>query len=267
MGMTGKDEVSVEIKDTGLLVKSSGEAAGRLSNALADLLSPLTEGAGYLGDSIRIYRTRAVIVALEKAYEFAKERGLRLGPVPPKFLVQWLENASVEGEEAELADLWAKLLVSASKRYKSGHISYVDLLRKIGSDEAKLLQYLAYDMDPDFSIRFHALYQSKNYCKSISDMSKERKFKPDMTLGEALEMAEGVGLQFNYRLLYMCEADGRFLATSFFKENEKAIAMLEREGAVKINTGECDIVGVSVQLSWLELSKFGFDFVWECEKA
>jgi hypothetical protein len=266
--MADKDEISIEAKDAGISLKSSGEAAGRLTNALTDLISPLTESAGYFGDRIRLYRIGAVITALQTAHAIAKERGSALRPVPPKFLVQWLENASLEGEtSANLSELWAKLLVSASDGYKSSHISCIDLLKKIGPDEAKLLQYFAHDTNPDYSLYFDILSQRKDYLQAIVNIIKEGKLEDNPKWGEVLNMADGVALQFNYRLLYLHTHDMGFLPTSFFRDNERSVSMLEREGALNIRRGRCNVLAVSFQLCWIELTKFGFDFVWECEKS
>ena len=140
------DKIKLELGPKGGSLEVIGHAAGRLTHQLADLLSPLTEGVGLVGDQIRLFRQRAVVAALERAHEIARERGTKLKSIPPKFLVEWMESASLENEEeVELRDWWAKLLVSASEDYKSAHIAYVDLLKKLDPEDAKTIRFLAHD--------------------------------------------------------------------------------------------------------------------------
>jgi hypothetical protein len=82
----------------------------------------------------------STVRSLKEAHKIAKENGLILKQVPSKLLIEWLEKSSLEDDsDTELSTMWAKLLISASVDNKSAKVSYVDLLRKLHADEAKML--------------------------------------------------------------------------------------------------------------------------------
>ena len=120
----------------------AGEGADQISKALADLISPITEGAGYFGDKVRVYRQIAAIKALKQVHKLAQEHGLELKPVPPKILIPWLEKASLEETDSPLIEWWANLLVSAADPKFETKPYFSDLVSKITPDEANLLERL-----------------------------------------------------------------------------------------------------------------------------
>ncbi len=81
---------------------------------------------------------------------------------------------------------------------------------------------------------------------------------------DILEYLEAAAMQWNYQLLYISKKSSLVLPTDFYKKNEKSISMLEREGAVHVRFGQ---LGAPFQynMCWLEITKFGYDFVWACE--
>lgn len=118
------------------------KSAGRLVDALTDAIRPFTEARGLRADQIRLQREEVLL-------EIAKRASARLAvecafphPIPNKFLVPLLERASLEDEESGLSDWWAALLVSAAKSTGAQKPIYVDLLSKIGSDDAQFLEKL-----------------------------------------------------------------------------------------------------------------------------
>lgn len=67
MADNNHDKFGLEVGPNKIRIETEGGASGRLSNQLADLLSPFTEGIGFLGDKVRLYRQQAAIDALEAA--------------------------------------------------------------------------------------------------------------------------------------------------------------------------------------------------------
>lgn len=260
------DELTFELSEKGVRIRSKGEGAGRLSNALADLVSPFTESAGLIGDNIRLRRVESTIRALTIARNLVENSSARLIPPPQKFLIQWLENSSFEeDDDTDLSELWAKLLVAASHDYSDSFISYVDLLKKIGPKEAELLRYLAFDTNFDYSKEFYEFYENREFPDAVKDILREKMGTTDLSATEICELVEGLALQFNYRLLYFCQKQHLVTPTKLFKESERSISALEREGAVKVRVVKIEIRGGPVSICWLELTKFGFDFVRACE--
>ena len=110
------------------------------------LISPITEWAGLRGDQLRHKRDLLRIQqesVLTKIAQQAKEQLVRENwktePVPTKFLVPFLERASLEDEESELCKRWADLLVSAATGYDPSMIRFSAVLAEIGPGEVALL--------------------------------------------------------------------------------------------------------------------------------
>jgi hypothetical protein len=70
-------------------------------------------------------------------------RDMTVTPVPTKFLVPFLERASLEDETSELCDRWSDLLVSAATEYDPSMIRFSAVLAEIGPGEVNLLNRLA----------------------------------------------------------------------------------------------------------------------------
>lgn len=122
-------------------VKLEGKEIAKL---VCDLFSPLTEVAGAIGDQIRVYRQLSVLRILKRAKTIALKEGLILETPPIKFLVPFLENASLEEENDNvLVDLWTRLLLSASStHFKSEYNLFIRILNELSSKEAALFQYI-----------------------------------------------------------------------------------------------------------------------------
>lgn len=139
----------ISIGKGGFSFKTDGEASERLANAALDFLSPLTEGAGFLGTKLRGYRMEAALNATLKAKQICEENNLKIKPVQPKFLLQWIEGASLEDIESEenLSEIWAELLVSASQKNTNNHLIYIDILKKLSSEHLDHLSHMLQGKD------------------------------------------------------------------------------------------------------------------------
>lgn len=112
----------------------------RLAEGIADLVSPITEAAGMLGDSIRGHREAAAAKRIQAALDRAKAAELSINPAPVKFIASWSDGASLEGDGSSLNEIWENLLLSGLTDYKSHLNAFVEILRKFGPDEAKALK-------------------------------------------------------------------------------------------------------------------------------
>ena len=116
------------------------------AGAWLDLISPITEWAGLKGDQLRHKREllriqqdsvlNRIVASAQK--KLAAER-LEVEPIPTKFLVPFLERASLEDEDSDLCDRWADLLVSAASGYDPSMIRFAAVLAEIGAGEVKFL--------------------------------------------------------------------------------------------------------------------------------
>ena len=103
------------------------------------ILGPVAEATDFLTDKIRYYRWRSALRTLARAREFTEELGIEPQPVPVKFLVPFLENCSLEEEESQLLDKWARLLSSATAQFRDEHLTYSNILSHIGPSEAQIM--------------------------------------------------------------------------------------------------------------------------------
>ena len=267
MSRESNDKLKVRATTDGLEIVASGGNIGNYHSQLQDLISPLAEGMGYIGDQIKLRRVQTAFKVLSRMHEIAAENGYILKPVKSKFLIELLEKSSVEDpNDKEMMEIWAKLLASASVNSNNAQVSYVDLLRVLRKEDAEILQHLALDTSPDASLDFYHLHTWTDFCeatsKRLNSILAENSGK---SFGDILDLIEGLALQFNNKLLYIRTEGTRVLPTEYYKENKKSISILEREGAIKVEFGSIKLGNLVLEACWLRITKFGFDFVVACE--
>lgn len=135
--------------DFGLSAKASLEAkvsteipaqsTGKLLDALTDVIRPFSERRGLKADQIRLQREEVLIEIARKAHHRLEIDNPPINPLPNKFLVPFLEKASLEELDSVLIDRWADLLASCSADPQSAHPRFVQILSELGADDAQLL--------------------------------------------------------------------------------------------------------------------------------
>lgn len=85
------------------------------------------------------FRLASLSTICEFANKYSKQLGIDIKPTPPKFLLPFIEKASLE-DDNDLKKEWAKLLVSAGKEYDPIHLQYSNVLSQINGEEARLLK-------------------------------------------------------------------------------------------------------------------------------
>ena len=151
--MSGEENGSKVDIQVGLSARASLEATvsteipaqstGRLVDAITDLFRPFAERQGLKADLIRLQREDVLIEIAKKAYRRLEIANAVPSPVPTKFLIPFLEKASLEDKDGFLIDRWADLLASSSMHPESAHPRFVQILSELGSAEAKLLRDIA----------------------------------------------------------------------------------------------------------------------------
>ncbi|GAB4511701.1 MAG: hypothetical protein Tsb0019_07440 [Roseibium sp.] len=261
-----KDEIEIQAKAEGVSVRASGQAASGIAESLSDVLSPFTNAFGMLGDQVRIARRVAVLKSAKRAKEKLAEEGIHEGNVPPKILLPWLEGASLETDEDEtLQEAWAGLLVRAVKSADAANASYMEVLRKMGAEEAKLLNFFAGDSAPFYSSKFYGLNEVEPFSRenplfhNIAKSIDKRK-----NHGEFRECFEGLGLQLMRQVIFFSVDGNRYDTTPFFDQHEVAISNLEHLGLVRVEKGDFETEEHMVSVVWFEITKFGFDMMYAC---
>jgi hypothetical protein len=117
------------------------------NSAWLTILSPFTHWAGLIGDKLaykrellRIQQEEALTAIVRHAAPKLALLRAPIKPIPAKFLVPFLENASLEEPDSELIRMWANLLVSSAENYNEDNVYYVRLISQLSSVQARLFE-------------------------------------------------------------------------------------------------------------------------------
>jgi hypothetical protein len=190
---------------------------------------------------------------VEVAHEIAKIakktaelEAIELKPPPTKFLAPFLEQASLEDEDTDLHPRWAALLLSASTNYEARHLTFIDLLSRMSSQELALLEEVCAG-DPLFPLTMYPdshIQQNQRAAEkgslffNIRDSTKDKvkQLFPEfisatkLTYGRVMHVTIG-GL-----------ADMQDLYTDFggpMSRKYASLEILERERLVEFSRGSC----------------------------
>jgi hypothetical protein len=134
IGIGAKAEIRTEIPSS---------SAGRFLDALTDVFRPFSEKRGLRADQIRLQREDVLIKIARKARERLAVEHLTPQPLPNKFLVPFLEAASLEDlRDEKLTDMWANLLAATSRTPHSKNSIFINILKELTSEEALLFEYI-----------------------------------------------------------------------------------------------------------------------------
>ena len=139
--VSGDDKVSIDLRLDKVSVSATGDVVGSAGSKIGDVLSPITESLGLLGDVVRLKRQEVAVKGISRVNEITKERGLKLEPVPPKFLTRWVEGISLESDGGPLFEMWSQLFVAAASegKFSGNNLVFMRILREITVREAEVL--------------------------------------------------------------------------------------------------------------------------------
>jgi Abortive infection alpha len=94
-------------------------------------------------DSVRLRRSKRLVMGLAKTKKMLEEAGLEADIVPDKVLLPIFEGMSVEDDES-LSDMWAALLANAASPDNAGKVrpGFTAILKQMSPDEAQLLKWI-----------------------------------------------------------------------------------------------------------------------------
>lgn len=125
-----------------------------------DAVQPVAQEVGKslktVGQTVNVLLSplRAVIWGFDQIEDFLREKvGNKLSAVPPEDIVTPKASVAVPtiqalqylGTEPDLADMFANLLATAMTKNvaQNAHPSFVEIIKSLNSDEAKIINYLA----------------------------------------------------------------------------------------------------------------------------
>jgi hypothetical protein len=248
------------------------ESAGRTLDALVDIVRPFTEGRGLKADRIRLQRAEIAYEIAKIARNTAELEHLELTPPPTKFMVPFLEKASLEDEDTELHCRWAALLLSASTHYEAQHLTFMDMLTRLSSEELTLLEEvcLACPVFPE-------LYYPGGHI--VENARKATHFASMFNFAGDSQLPNGVWRIFDERIAQMPLMYGHIMyagaryqrgATAMLyteyglsEGKRKSLEILERERLVAFEKSESELTPVA----WFNVSFMGVRFVRDCSPA
>lgn len=258
------------------------------TGAWLTILSPLTEWAGLKGDELRHKRD---ILRLQREDVLGRIATLvkqrlpevegNVSPVPNKFVVPFLESASLEDPDGPLVDLWANLFVSAAKGFNSYHSHFVGIMSRLAPRQGELLKIIV-ETDNLHKLELATddigiFYESPNIRSTLETRLTKLKKKSDHFSDDdfaelILDLLTGYGIAIRHvsfeNLLTEKYADVIKRDEKYLDEFEIDYSILQANGLIGyVDTGFIDVDHWSVSLSYYHLTRLGFQFVKACRIA
>lgn len=137
-------------------------SSGRTLDALTDLLRPLSEGLGLIGDKIQLQRQKTLLEIAKRTKKRLTFLEKPIRPIPPKFFLPLLEKASLEDvRDDTLINMWANLIATASTENVEMLGQYVNILSNIVPKQVVILEEM-FDFD-DQEGTYDAGHLNDNY--------------------------------------------------------------------------------------------------------
>ena len=251
------------------------------TSAWLDLISPLTEWAGLKGDRLRFQRTQLRLQREDVLAEIARRATEKLGqgdtvsgPIPNKFVVPFLEQASLESPNSPLIDMWASLLASAAKDFSSYHIHFVSIISRLSPKQGQLFETLlgtrsARELDLSRDI-IQGRYESHKIRAEVERLAAKL---PARTSEYFFKSIEALFAQVGVEPVY---AGAEELKTkkyydildrdlAYRNSNEVDYSILEAVGLIRwVDTDFFDVGDWAIVLKYYHLTQLGYHFAVAC---
>ncbi len=246
------------------------------------MISPLTEWAGLKGDAFRQKRELLRLQREETVSEIVRRTAERRKPelttttsVPNKFMITFLEQASLEDKNDPLVDLWANLLTSALEYYSPQYVYFVSMISRISSQQAKIFTSIFRAED------LHALELARDNITSffefqyISDTTKQfiKNDNPNNDeefSNSIVTLLDCPGISIVHgsfeNVISSDYYDIYFPYMSYEDGQEADYSILESIGLIRrVDFGFVEIDKWSVSISYYYLTSLGFHFAKACK--
>jgi hypothetical protein len=258
-----------------------------LPNSLTSLLKPFSPHQTLLTNQIRLQQTDVLVDIASRARAVFDREGLRGNSVPYKFLVPFLEKASLEDWASEFRDAWVNLLLSAATKYDTKLNVYVDVLSRIGAREAHFLQ-TAYNerrstggfswpegpfknnsaaVERSISMLVYDLPDPPPGSVGLNEVRQKlwneylRKVKLDYGLILHATVITHEGIYYFYNTEDFAEGAGVFID---ILERERLLKRTAFDFGVQLRTSPLALRNPAGSVGYVELTYMGFDFVRVC---
>lgn len=235
---------------------------------LALLFFPAVRNAMIQTRLLELYKVQADTMAsiLFKAKEIADKTGIKIQTLPAKFSLPVLEKMSLEMDDKEMQEQWAKLLVAAGKDYNSIHIQYSEILSQIGGSESRLLKEIFKHQNKDKFGRYYIgkatnLLEEYETNRNITQTAYEIRDNLKIRMIEIRGAGEYVGaehdIHINVEYPERPVLEDLLFEIDYGEYSESTTIILERLNLVKIFYDS--------NSNLIALTEFGYKFVEELE--
>jgi hypothetical protein len=130
-------------ENAALVIKTGIEQLMRPFQDLLDkLLGPAATVIGEsLGDQTKVWQFKRRIRFMREVQRLAGESGLKINPVATRLFFPVYEAASIEDDD-NMQTRWAALIANEATKVGSVHPSFIEILRQMAPDDARLLDRL-----------------------------------------------------------------------------------------------------------------------------
>ena len=246
------------------------EDTGRFLSAITDTIRPFTEGRGLKADQIRLQREDVLLEIAKKARKRADIEIADIHPVPTKLMIPFLEKASLEDVDSNMQDRWAALLVSASKHYQSKHLTFVDILSRLSSEELEILEKvcLSYKRFPELSYPGGHIDGNQRLIVAqapmlVSKQSLDNQDKAKKLYDTFINSPAIAALQYSKILYATVKMDkGRFYFYSEYADSRESLEILQRERLIEFE--RLKLQDIDVEVGYFDVTPLGVKFVDSC---
>ncbi len=115
---------------------------------------PIQETSGMLGDSMKYLRWKRQIRIVDRVNSILEERGVeKTTPIPPKFAIPMLQNASLE-DENYLQNIWIRLISNSMDPDFEGELrfAFIEIIKSLNSLDATILDFFYSTLKKDSKV-------------------------------------------------------------------------------------------------------------------
>lgn len=251
------------------------------ARAWLDLVSPLTEWAGLKGDQLRLKRDQLRLQREDILAEIISRARERIGslekvdkPIPNKFIVPFLEHASLEGQDSSLIDMWANLLASAAQNFSSYHTHFVSIISQLSAKQGEILKSIigtesAYECElARDNIISH--FQGRHIRQLVEHTASELNTQTDKVFFIAIErLFDQAGIEVVRISIENRETRDYFDITPEYQvytdDDEVDYSILEAVGLIRyVDTEFFDAKIWAISVAYYHLTDLGFHFSLAC---
>lgn len=142
--MSETEEIAKAVAETSKFGTKSIEATEKMLSFLSKVFhEPIELTVGIISDKLKFLKWQRQVRMADKITEILKGRNItETRPIPPKFALPMLENASLE-EDDELQDIWIRLMAnSMDPHFKASfRMAYIEIIKGLTPLDVKILDF------------------------------------------------------------------------------------------------------------------------------